>query len=148
MRAATPLKRSPAFGDPLEPRGVRTLLQVQGELGRFLQRDIAGGKGVWMAEAEQEENIGRPRTDPFHRDERVVGVLCVETAKALKIEAAFDDRLGKRAQRADFGVRQPAGAQVLLRRLRDLSRLERARCARAIGRKSRWRWPSKPAAPR
>ena len=45
--------------------------------------------------------------------------------KPLKIEAALDDRLGERPQGADFGVRQSAGAQVLLCRLGDFSRLER-----------------------
>ena len=125
MRAATPLERAPAFGDPLEPRRVGAPFQVQGELGAFLQRKVAGGEGVRVAEAEQEENIRRPWAYPFDRDQRLVGVLGVESAKALKIEAALCDRLGDRPQGADFGVRQPAGPQVLLRRLGDFSRLER-----------------------
>ena len=78
-----------------------------------------------MAETEQEENVRRPRTDPFDRDERVMSVLRVEGSEAGKIKTMLRDRLGDRPQCANFGVRQPAGAQVLLRRLRDLSRLER-----------------------
>ena len=77
-----------------------------------------------MAEAEQEENVRRPGTDAFDCDQRVMSVLCVEGSEAGKIKAMLRDRLGERPQRSDFGVRQPAGAQVLLRRLRDLSGLE------------------------
>ena len=78
-----------------------------------------------MAEAEQEENVGRPGTDAFDRHQRLMGVLGVEVAEAPKIEAAFSDRLGERPQGANFGVRQSAGAQVVVGRTGDLSRLER-----------------------
>ena len=124
MRAATPLSGRQRSAIRSSLRRVRAPLQVQGHLGGFLQRQVAGGESVRMAKAKQEENVRRPWTDPFDRDQRLMGVLSVEIGKALKIEAALNDRLGERAQSADFGVRQSAGAQVLFCRLGDFSRLE------------------------
>jgi hypothetical protein len=78
-----------------------------------------------MAEAEQEENICGPWAHAFDCDQRLVGVLSVKSSEAGKIKAILRDRLGDRPQRADLGVRQSAGAQVLFGRLGDLSRFER-----------------------
>ena len=89
-------ERAPAFGDPLESRRVGAALEAQGELGGFLKREVAGRKGVRVAEAEQEENVRRPRPHALDRDQRLVGVLGVEIAEALEVEAALDLRLGDR----------------------------------------------------
>ena len=95
MRAATPLKgrQRSAIRSSLAASGRR--FRFKASLRGFLQREVAGGEGVGMAEAEQEENVRRPRTHAFDRDQRLVGVLGVETAEAFKIEAALDDRLGE-----------------------------------------------------
>ena len=125
MRAATPLSGRQRSAIRSSRGSVRAPLQVQSHFGGLLQRHVAGREGVRVAEAKEEENVRRPWTDPFDRDQRLVGVLGVEIGKALKIEAALEDRLGERVQSADFGVGQSAGAQVLFCRLGDFGRLER-----------------------
>ena len=61
MRAATPLsgRQRSAIRSSRAASGRR--FRFKASLGRFLQREIAGGKGVRVAEAEQEENVRRPR---------------------------------------------------------------------------------------
>ena len=62
---------------------------------------------------------------PLTATSALMGVAGIEIAEALEIEAAPDHRLGDRLQGADFGVRQSAGAQIVLGRPGDFGRLER-----------------------
>ena len=144
MRAATPRHGPPSLGDPLEARRVRPRLELERELRCLLQGEIACGKGVGMAEAEQEENVGRPGAYALHRDERRMRVLGVERGQTRKIEAAFRDRFGDRAQRADFRRRKAAGAQIVLRRRGEPGGFERSDAR--FEATERWPWRSRPTA--
>ena len=90
-----------------------------------------------MTEAEQEKHVRRPGPHPFDGDQRLMRVLGVEIAELPQIETPLSDRVSERPQRPHFGVRQPAGAQVLFRRLDDFRRLQRddARLQSAVNRR-------------
>ena len=101
-----------------------------------------------MAEAEQEENVRRPRAHALDRDQRLVGVLGVEIAEALEVEAALDLRLGDRPQGADFGADNPQARNSSSVALAISSRLERDDARLQPAEYGGSRWPPTPAARR
>ena len=68
----------PALGDLFQLARVGPLLETERQPRRLLQREVAGGKRVGMAEAEQQEEIGGPRPDALDRDQRVMRRLGFE----------------------------------------------------------------------
>ena len=148
MRAATPLKgrQRSAMRSSLRASGRR--LRFRASSRGFLQREIAGGEGVGMAEAEQEENVRRPRAHALDLDQRLVRLLGVDAAETFEIEAAFDDPLAPR--RAACGswrstTRRRASPPLSPWRFAPP---RAGRCAPATGRRWRSRWRSTPAARR
>ena len=64
-----------------------------------------------MAEAEQQEDVGRPRPDALDRDERAMRLRRRHMGEGGEIEAAPGDRVGDRGQRPDLRAGKPATAQ-------------------------------------
>src|SRR3954453_11873725 len=53
----------PAFSERQDIPVARAGVEAVGEAGRLLHGEVAGRKGVRVAEAEQEVNVGRPGAD-------------------------------------------------------------------------------------
>ena len=88
---------------------------------------VAGRKSVGMAQAEQQENIRRPRPNAFDGDKRAMGVLGDERAEPGEIEPLERDRRSQGAQGAYFRARQAARSQSLIIRLDHALQRSRAR---------------------
>ena len=124
MRAATPRKGR-------QRSAIRSSLAASGRRFRFKAtlaascsaRSPAGKASGWPRQNRRKMSAVHGPT-PLTATSALWASSASRSARPFEIEAALDDRLGKRAQSADFGVRQSAGAQVLFRRLGDFSRLE------------------------
>ena len=109
MRAATPRTAASVPRSPpacARPVGSRARERFR----RLLQREIAGGKGIGMAEAEQQEDIRGPGPIPL----TATSARCASSAISAprpQFEAVLGDRLRERAQGAHLGRRQAAAAQ-------------------------------------
>ena len=57
----------------------------------FLHGEVAGRKGVGVAEAEQEIDVGSPRPDAVQRGERRVRRVGIHVADRGQIDVAFRD---------------------------------------------------------
>ncbi len=125
MRAATPLKgrQRSAMRSSLSASGRR--FRFRASLAASCSATSPAGKASGWPRQNRRKTSAVHGPIAFDRDERLMRVLGVEGAEADKVKAILHDRLGEGPQGSDFGVRQPAGAQVLLRRLRDLGRLKR-----------------------
>jgi len=77
----------------------------------LLQRHIARGEGVGVAEAEQQENISGPGSDAFDADERPMRVHRRQQRERGKVEPLFAYRLGRRPDRPHLGPGEPASQQ-------------------------------------
>ncbi len=108
MRAATPRHGRQRSAIRSSRAASGRDLKPERELRRLLQGEIAGGKSVRMAEAEQEKDIGRPRAHALDRDERRMGVLGVEPRQARQIELARSATASASARKVRiFGDERP-----------------------------------------
>ena len=87
MRAATPRQGRQRSAIASSSPRVGPRLQPERELGRLLQGEIAGGEGVGMAEAEQQEDIGGPGADAADRHQRAMRLGGVEGAERARDRA-------------------------------------------------------------
>ena len=83
--------RPPGLGDFCERLGVRPLAQPKRDARGLLHGEIAGGKRVGVAEAEQEINVGGPWADAVQRGERGVRRVGVHVADKGEIDVALGD---------------------------------------------------------
>src|ERR1700731_4392003 len=74
--------------------------QSEGEPRRLLQGEIAGRPGIGMAEAEQQVDVRRPRTDAVDGALRRVRRVGRQVGKRVAVEPAADDRLADLLERA------------------------------------------------
>ena len=125
MRAATPRhgrQRSPIFSS----RAVSgRFFRFEREPRGFLQREVAGRPRVGMAEAEQKEDIRRPGTNAFDRDELLVRFLGRHQGERVDIQRVGDDCVGECAQRADFRRGETGGTQRFVGCVAKVPRIER-----------------------
>ena len=84
-----PAPRPPGLRTRDHLLGVGTRLQAEGNPRGFLQRQIARGKSVGMAEAEQQIDVGGPGADAVQRDQRITRVVGLHAAQSLKVDRAF-----------------------------------------------------------
>ena len=122
MRAATPRHGRQTLRDPLEPRRVGPRFEAKRQLRRLLQGEVAGGKGVGMAEAEQAgryppSRARRPSPRPARR-----GRPRRRARQGPRGRGRLGRRLGERPQRAHLGGRQAAAAQRPRRSPRSVAR--------------------------
>ena len=78
-----------------------------------------------MSEAEQQENIRRPRANSLDRDQRAMRVFGDKRAKRDEVEPILRDRLRQRAHGAHFRQGKPAGAQLFVARRKHGLRSQR-----------------------
>ena len=97
------------------------LAQTEGDARGFLHREIAGRKGVGMAEAEQKINIGGPRPDAVQRDQRCVRRVGIHVADRVEVDLAFGDRLADFLDRLDLGGGQAEPPELVGARARTAS---------------------------
>src|SRR5262249_47259350 len=83
--------RPPGLGHFRQDLGIRPLAQTEGNPCRFLNREVARGKRIGMAETEQQINIGGPRADPMQRSECRMGLVRVHVPDCCEIDTAFGD---------------------------------------------------------
>ncbi len=112
MRRHAP-PRPPGLRQFRERFGVRTLAQTEGDTRGLLHREIAGRKRVGVAEAEQQINIGGPRSNAVQCRQRSVRDVGVHIANAVKIDAALGDGFADFPDRLDLGRRQAESLELV-----------------------------------
>lgn len=112
MRRHAP-PRPPSLRQFRERFGVRTLAQTEGDTRGLLHREIAGRKRVGVAEAEQQINIGGPRSDAMQCRECGVRDVGVHIANTVKIDAALGYGFADFPDRFDLGRRQAESLQFV-----------------------------------
>ena len=93
-----------------KPLASGRVLQAESQARGLLQREVAGGEGVGMAEAEQQKNVGGPGPDAFDRGEAGMGIRRLQCAELGQVEPAARG-FGERAKRANFRVGKADGFQ-------------------------------------
>ena len=90
---------------------------------RLLDREVARGPGVGVAEAEQQINVGGPGADAVQRGQRGMRLVGLHRGDRVEVDMALRDRLADRLDRLDLGVRKAEPLELV----------RRARAARCRG---------------
>ena len=108
--------------------GVGRVLSASSRRSRLLQRQIAGGPDVGMAEAKQKVDVGGPGPDAVHRHQRGVRLVGGFLDQRGKIELAAVDGLGNGLERANFRRRKPGAGELGRTRAQHRRVIERIEC--------------------
>src|SRR5205823_3423958 len=81
-------------GDPRERLRIRDLLQSVGALGRAADAEVADGEDVRAAEMEDQEHVGAPLADAFHRGELLRYLGVGQLGEMVEIQVAVLHPLG------------------------------------------------------
>jgi hypothetical protein len=93
------LRRRPLALPERDPRGL-------------LKREVARGKRVRMADAEQQIDIRGPRSDTLDRDERGMRLFGRHVPERIEIDRAVAHGAGDRLEGADFRDGKPRPLQL------------------------------------
>src|SRR5664279_5331432 len=109
----------PGLGQFGQRLGVWPLAQIERDAGGLLYREIAGRKGVGVAETEQEIDVGGPRPDAVQCDQRGMRLVGRHVADGIEIDVLLSHRLADFFDRFYFRRRQAEPLELVGARAAD-----------------------------
>lgn len=118
----------PVFRQGVHFLGGWTRREIKPDAHGFLHGKVARGPGIAVAKAEQEIDIGSPRSDAMQRRQDAVGFVGIGVSERIEVEPLVRDLLRNMLERFDFRRRQsearkPVGARTKQRVV--MKRIER-----------------------
>ena len=107
MRAAIPRSGRQRSAISSSRRASGRFFSPRASLAASCKAMSPAGKGVGMSEAEQQENIRRPRADSLDRDKRAMRVFGDERAKRDEVEPVLATACANARMARIFGEERP-----------------------------------------